>query len=53
MSEEKVGVEFVGNSLMLGKLLAVVSRQRVNAGAKGVSKEIMVSETACAVLNGT
>jgi hypothetical protein len=49
MSEEEVGIEFFGDTLMLGKLLAVVSRQRANTGCKSVSKEIMVSETAGAV----
>ena len=34
MSEEEVCVEFCGDTLMLGKLLAVVSRQRVNTGSK-------------------
>ena len=35
MSEEEVGVEFLGDSLVLGKFPAVVRRQRMNAGRKG------------------
>lgn len=34
MSEEEVGIEFLGDALMLGELLAVVGGQRVNAGCK-------------------
>ena len=34
MSEEEGCIEFFGDTLMLGKLLAVVSRQRVNTGGK-------------------
>ena len=37
MGEEEVGIEFFGNPLMLGELLAVVGRQRVNAGRKKAS----------------
>ena len=34
MSEEEVCVEFFGDTLMLGKLLAVVGRQCVNTGCE-------------------
>ena len=35
MGEEEVSTEFIGNSLVLGKFSAVVSRQRMHAGQKG------------------
>lgn len=35
MGEEEVSTEFIGNSLVLGKFSAVVSRQRMHAGRKG------------------
>lgn len=34
MGEEEVCIEISGDTLMLGELLAVVGRQRVNAGSK-------------------
>jgi hypothetical protein len=34
MSEEEVGIKFVGNSFVLGELLAIVGRQGLDAGRK-------------------
>ncbi len=34
MSEEEVGVKLLGDPLMLGELLPIVGRERVNAGCK-------------------
>lgn len=53
MREEEVCVEFFGDTLMLRKRLALVGCQCMNGGRKGISREIMESDTACAVLNGT
>jgi urease alpha subunit len=53
MGKEDIGIEFACDPFVLGELLAVVGRQRMNAGDKGVSREITASETVWAVLNGT
>ncbi len=54
MSEEETGIEFLGDSPVLGELLAIVGRQGMDAAHKGLEQAaIMASETACAVLTGT
>ena len=35
MGEEEIGIEFLGNPLMVSELLTVVGRERMNAGGKG------------------
>jgi hypothetical protein len=53
MGEEGLCIELAGDALTLGELLGVVGGQRVNADREDRSTEIMVYETACAVLNST